>query len=202
MKTLTAKLTGTAPLLMHNERLANPMDPIARKMKEITNKRKKTDTDLELLQNLEWIGGMYCTEDVGVNDGVPVGGGRPAIKASMVEAMLIKAAKRNKLGETFKAAVFIDDDLKIPLEYEGSKDLAKIIKTPQFRDVRGCKLNQSKVMRTRPRFNSWAVTVTATYLEDSVNERDLREAFEYGGMMVGIGDYRPKFGRFSVEFVG
>lgn len=199
MKTLKFKMSGVAPLLMHNERTANPADPIARKMKEITGKRKKTDTDLELLQDLEWLGGLYTTEALSVEDGAPVGGGVPAIKGSMIESMLVKASQAKRLGKTFTAAMFLEVDM-IPLEFAGPKDLKKLFKDHSFRDVRGCRVNNSKIMRTRPRFNQWGLSGEVCYIPDVLSDRDLREAFTHAGQMVGLGDYRPKFGRFEVEF--
>ena len=42
---LIIKLTGQRPLLMHNGRLANPMDKYTREISTISGKRSKTDED-------------------------------------------------------------------------------------------------------------------------------------------------------------
>ena len=58
-------IEGTAPLLMHNIRLADPLNPIAKAMKAISSKRKKTDDDLAQLARLEFEGGLYVLPDLG-----------------------------------------------------------------------------------------------------------------------------------------
>jgi hypothetical protein len=200
MKTLKFKMTGMAPLLMHNERLANPADPITRQMKAITSKLKKTDDDLIRLQELEWVGGLYATEHLEFKDGAPVGGGRVAIKGNMIEAMLAEAAKEKKNGKkTFKAGVFVDVD-SIPLEYKGPQEIGKLFKDPAFRDIRGAKVQSSKVMRMRPKFNQWTLTGEVCYLPEVINESAIKEAFTRAGLLVGLGDFRPRYGRFNVEF--
>lgn len=201
MDTLKFTMTGVAPLLMHNERLADSTDPIARLMKEITAKgKKKTDADVQLLNELEWLGGLYTTEPLTVVNNEPVGGGAVAVKGSMIEAMLTGGARAQRLGKTFSAGMFLESDM-IPLTYTGPKDLTKLLKDRTFRDVRGCRVGQAKVMRTRPRFNQWSLSGEVCYIASVVNLRDLKAAFVYAGQMVGIGDYRPKYGRFEVEFL-
>ena len=41
--TLTYKITGDAPLIMHNGDLANPLSKAAKALKQVTGKKKKTD---------------------------------------------------------------------------------------------------------------------------------------------------------------
>ena len=50
-------ITGTSALLMHNARLADPLDPITKEKAKVSSKRKKTEEDQELLSHLEWQGG-------------------------------------------------------------------------------------------------------------------------------------------------
>lgn len=40
----TYKLRGVAPLVMHNSRLANPLDPLKRELSKLTAQKKKTDS--------------------------------------------------------------------------------------------------------------------------------------------------------------
>ena len=49
-------ITGTAPMLMHNGRLANPLDPATQTLKALTSKRKKTDDDLFDIRTLGFRG--------------------------------------------------------------------------------------------------------------------------------------------------
>ena len=41
-------------LIMHNGQTADPLNPFSKAMKEISGKRKKTDTDYEAMANIEF----------------------------------------------------------------------------------------------------------------------------------------------------
>ena len=81
------RLIGVAPILMHNEALADPLNKWARLIKEISSKRKKTDADLLELSRREWRGGLYYDNNNGVH-----------VPARCIEAMLRDAAKKTKMG--------------------------------------------------------------------------------------------------------
>ena len=58
-----------------------------------------------------------------------------------------------------------------------------------------------KVRRTRPRFVGWSV-VAEFVVDTEVLDRDsLAMVAENAGLLVGVGDYRPRFGRYDVELV-
>ena len=42
------RLVGTRPMIQHNARLANPLDPYTQALAKITGKRKKTLEDHEI----------------------------------------------------------------------------------------------------------------------------------------------------------
>jgi hypothetical protein len=52
-------------------------------------------------------------------------------------------------------------------------------------------------MRTRPIFRRWNLEATAHFDPDVLNLRDIEEVAADAGKLVGIGDWRPKHGRFS-----
>ena len=61
---VTLKLDGStavggAPLVCHNERLADPLDPIVRDIAAISKKRNKTEADHLEIARLEFHGGLY-----------------------------------------------------------------------------------------------------------------------------------------------
>src|SRR5688572_21014856 len=53
-------VNGSA-LVLHNERLADPLDSMTRAIGTFTKKRNKTITDHEEIARLEWYGGLYTT---------------------------------------------------------------------------------------------------------------------------------------------
>jgi hypothetical protein len=56
-------------------------------------------------------------------------------------------------------------------------------------------------MRTRARFPTWRATVRAEFLPTVMNRRDVVEILEIAGFREGLGDWRPKFGRFAVKLL-
>ena len=59
---------------------------------------------------------------------------------------------------------------------------------------------RGRKMKHRPRLNAWELSFDFTTRDDQLSPSTLREILEYGGQCVGIGDYRPRFGRFRVTY--
>lgn len=182
------KLTGVAPVLMHNIRLLDPTDHIVKGMKEITSKRKKTETDLEELKRLEFEGGLYIDAK------------GPYIPSEWIESMIRDGAKKNKLGKTASAAVFCTED-RFHLDFKGPKTVVKLFAQPEYVDTRGVVVGRARVLRTRPKFPEWSVTFSAYLNTEVMDLKDFERAIQQAGLMVGLGDYRPKYGRFTVNSI-
>lgn len=183
------RITGTRPLLMHNGQLANPTCDAARAMKKISARKKKTDADLEELKRVEWEGGLYLTSD-----------GKPAITEDMVLGAVVEGARKRKLGKSAQAGVLCTDAV-FALEYKGPKDVEKLYDDPAFCEYRTVRVNSGRVMRARPKFNQWAAVVELTVDTESMSVEDVQESLEVAGRVVGMGDFRPRYGRFDVARV-
>lgn len=105
MKTATFELTGNAPLIMQSDALADPLNEIAKAIKQITAKQKKTDEDHSKIGKLEFRGGLYYDDTVG-----------PYIPARNVERMLRDAGALSKLGKKVKMGLQVLEDM-MPLHY-------------------------------------------------------------------------------------
>jgi hypothetical protein len=58
---------------------------------------------------------------------------------------------------------------------------------------------RSRVLCWRPRFNNWKLKFIIHILDDeNISISNLKEILEKAGATKGIGDYRPRFGRFMV----
>ena len=57
---------------------------------------------------------------------------------------------------------------------------------------------RGRVMRHRPRLNTWQLDFELTSRDEQLAPEVLKQILEYCGNYVGIGDYRPRFGRFKV----
>lgn len=186
--TLTYRITGDAPLIMHNGDLANPLSKAAKALKQVTSKKKKTDADFERMAEIEFKAGLYMDEDRG-----------PVIPGENIEATLYNAAKITKEGKIAKSACFVPK--AAVLQYDGPRDADGLWEDERFRNCVGVKVGMSRVMRTRPVFKEWSAIVEVEYEAGVINEEQVDRWMHAGGTQVGLCDWRPRCGRFSVEKV-
>jgi len=190
VKKLQFRITGIAPLIMHNGMLADPLNPTARRISEIAAKRKKVDADHEEMARLEWYGSLYLKDN------------KPCIPAHVLEGALIGkggAARKVKMGKQAAAALLVEDDT--PLEYDGSEDIDALWEDGSYVIRAAVRVGPAKVMRTRPKFDEWATTFNILYDPDFLNRENIEQWVEVAGEQVGLMDWRPRFGRFKVESV-
>lgn len=182
-------ITGTSALLMHNARLSNPLDPAAKAVKKLTSKRTKTDDDYEELARVEWNGGLYHDSEIG-----------PYIPADNIWRCLYDGAKKHKKGPRIKEGVFITTD-RNPLAYQGARNPDVMWKDENLKHFASAKVGTQRVTRCRPHFRGWA-TEAEGFLDTALLDlEELRQIVEVSGSLVGLGDWRPRFGRFTAEVV-
>lgn len=198
IKTYRVRLTGLPPgLLCHNGAMANPLNAFARQIKSITAIRKKTDEHHHKIAELEWAGGLYLTRD-----------GHPYMPRLNIEGMLTAGAKKIRLGELTKSAVCVIDDPLIECSYgpknATAQDLwAYSIKhkgedgNGPFHHVQPVIINKKRVMRCRPHFRDWAITFRVEVDPTVLEETQIDQILVYGGRFACLGDYRPKYGKFT-----
>lgn len=186
MEQLTLNLTGISPLLMHNNVTVNPLDPQTKAIKQYTSKRKKTDEDYIMVQRLEWEAGLYHDVELG-----------PYIPGVNVETCLRDAAKMTKQGAAVTRSVVVAED-RLPLLYRGPRDI-KGLWEQNHKDYRVVGNQQNSVMRCRPMFPHWELQVPVTLEASILDPDDLRNIAHRAGLMIGLGDYRPRFGRFEAS---
>lgn len=178
------RIEGTAPLLMHNGQLADPSTEWAREIRGVSSKRNKTDEDHAELARLEFLGGLYINGD-----------GEVAIPADVILGCVVKGAKQFKLGPKFNAGVFEVDQFST-LIYDGPTDPMKLYETGAFVDRRSVVIGRVRVMRTRPIFQNWALEFGLNVNADVIDPADVEKAVVRAGEVIGMGDYRPRYGRF------
>ena len=183
-KTLKTRLVSVAPFIMHNGQTADPLNKFAKAMKEISGKRKKTEADFIELARIEYFAGLYMGEN------------GPIIPSVMLEAVITGGAKKAKNGKLAEAGVIVDRH--VDLEYDGPRTPEELVANDRFRLTCPVRIGQQKVIRTRPIFPQWAAEVEIKYLDDIINERDLLTALRAAGTYVGVGDWRPRNGRFAL----
>lgn len=187
--TISFTINSTRPLLMQAETLANPLSPITKAHKAVAGKKKKTEDDFLWLLRSEWQASMYYDKEIG-----------PYIPAINIEACIAEAAKATKQGKLVKQAVTVLTD-RIALKYDGPRDMDSLYGdgSTQFVDVRGVNVMGRKLMRARPLFLRWSASFDVGFMVDLIDAQDLFRIVEHAGRVIGVGTYRPRFGRFSVE---
>lgn len=153
-------------------------------MKELSSKRKKVDADHKAMAKIEYFGGLYMDDD------------GPIIPGVMVEAAIRSGAKKTREGKDVQSAVFTDGDFR--LEYDGPRTAEELVDDPKFRDETMVNVQKNKILRTRPRFDEWSAEISVQYEDTVVQESKLDEWITTAGLQCGIGDWRPRYGRFEV----
>jgi hypothetical protein len=192
---LKVTIEGIRPLLHHNGQLADPLNEYTKRLKVLAKQRDKTDEDHVALHRAEWEGALYFDSKMG-----------PFIPADTLQAVIERGATRRKLGKQFKACVAIempDNGVNgFPLKYKGPRDLEGLWSDPRFVFTKGVKVAQKKVSRTRPRFPSgWSVTFGVEVMAGGATKAQVQQAIEDAGLYEGMGDWRPRYGRFVVKSV-
>lgn len=187
---VTIELTGTSPLLMHNPRMVDPEFDINREIKAITTKKKRTAEDLRLLEKLEWYGGLYEENGAIVQP------------TSKVRKCLINTARISKMGKMVERALSFRS-LFVPLVYEGPRKIDDVFADKRFHSRLSVGVGMKRVMRVRPSFFPWALSVSGLFVEDAgINVDEFVRIVELAGIVEGIGDNRVNgYGRFVGKVV-
>ena len=186
-KTLKYRLTSDAPLLMHNGQTADPLNKWAKLIKVITSKRKKTDADHEEIARLEFYAGLYLDAD------------GPILPNNMIDALIINAAKKFNEGPMAKSGCLCLEHAK--LEYEGPRTADELWADENFRFSAIVRVGTSRLPRMRPIFQEWSTIITLQIENSLINITRMDEWLDAAGKQVGLGDWRPVYGRFTAKRV-
>ena len=177
MKQLKVTLTGISPLLMHRYLGEQPSA-------EKCPRGKKTQDWIDKQRQKQWLEAAYWIEGVGFH-----------VPPENIEAMLASGAKSIRMGTDFKKYVAFVEDV-IPLLVSGKRANGSLESwyKPEHIDLRGVVIQKARVDRCRPIFRDWSVEFTVAYDETNITAEQVRKSLEGQS----LGDFRPRFGRFSV----
>lgn len=187
MNTTNVKFKGLTPLLMHNGCLADPLNPVVKELSALVKKAKKSKTDADQIavRRAEWYGSLYVNSD-----------NRVCLPGEILEACLVEGAKRYRLGKAARGGLIVPDDAV--LDYDGPKSIDKLWDHGGFVKLAGVRIGQNRVIRSRPVFPVWSVSFDAMWDPELIKDAaEFRSILESAGL-TGIGDWRPKFGRFQI----
>lgn len=185
MKTLVFQIESIVPLLMHDDKTANPLNEYTKKLKSLTGKRKKTDEDHAAIAEVEWNASLYYEN------------GNYIIPTKVIEATLLASAKQFKKGTLLKQCVIVADDMILEFKDNNLKP-EKLYKKLEYVDMRTVKIGQAKTTRCRPKFDNWKGEFTVILDEEKLNAEEIEQIVNNAGKYVGMCDYRPRYGRFQV----
>lgn len=185
MKTTKIQIRGITPLIMHNGRLSDPLDEATQALARLTSKRTKTIDDHKAVSKCEWYGGLYVDEKMA-----------PCLPGEVIEAALVEGAKKYKLGKASKGGLIVVGNF--PLVYDGPKNVDKLWESGGYLKRASVKVGTSRVIRSRLIFPKWEIAFEVQWDPEVMkDETTIREIVDAAGMS-GIGDWRPKFGRFEM----
>jgi hypothetical protein len=192
---MRVRWTGVSDLIMHRGGLADPLDEHSKLIKQIAGKRKKTDDDLVELAHREFIGCIYYDLAIG-----------PYVPTDNIHAAIVAGAKASKQGRAATAAIFISspkgNEAIIPVDDDGPRDPEEMWNDPMRRFVftRGVRIKNSRVMRTRCKIPAgWQLKFILEFDHGLLDATAVETAMLDCGARVGFGDWRPKYGRFTVD---
>jgi len=185
MYTVETTIKGIAPLMQHRF----PMPDLS----DMSKGGKKSTGSKDYTQ--EWREYFYATPEGDIYQ-----------PSSHIEGALVKAAVNFKVtgkrGKSYKdlivANIIVDPEriphnMKIPDELDADGD--KVL----YVDVRPVIIQRARVVRMRPTFKAgWELSFEIQVNDDEIQPDLLQDILALAGKTVGIGDYRPKFGRFNV----
>ena len=178
-------IKGITPLIMHNGQLADPLCEATQLIQRLSGKRKKTLEDHKELSKAEWYGSLYVNES-----------GAPCLPGEVIESTLAEGAKKFKLGKEAKRGIIVADNA--PLIFDGPKTADGLWEAGGYLKRAGVRIQQSRVIRSRPIFPKWECEFVISWDSNIIRDKEqLLDIVESAGQ-AGIGDWRPKFGRFAV----
>lgn len=186
MYTIDCEITGIAPLLEHRYPMPDLGDLGKGGMKD---KGGKDFTQ-------EWREYLYT--DAAGNVYQP---------ADHIMGALVKAAVGFKVSgrrgksykDSFSSSVIVSPDhiphegVKVPEQLDADAD------KPLYLDARPVVVQRARVVRIRPAFKpGWRLSFEITVIDDQISAGIVNDVLVLAGRTVGIGDFRPRFGRFMV----
>lgn len=170
-----AKIVGTADFLFHRW----SVDGIDAKSRAAKGSKAKKSDDLE----------SYCYRDDDGNLSIP--GEYP--RQSLINAAKYRQdprSPRKSAMDLFKAGVIT----MTPLATLGTKDW-------DYEDRRRVMVQRNGITRVRPAMHAgWSATFQfLVNLPEYISPDALHEVLVNAGRLIGVGDFRPTFGRFAVQ---
>lgn len=185
MYSVNVSVEGIAPLMQHRYPLPD--------FEELSKGGKKKTGETDYSQ--EWREYLYADKEGNIF--------QPAVHfdGALVKASAgykIQGARGKTYKDLFKGNVFTSPD-EIPHNIKVPENLDTDADKVLYLDVRPVVIQRARIVRIRPCFKpGWKLDFVIEVLDDQIPANVLNEVLQLAGKTVGIGDFRPRFGRFMV----
>jgi len=173
MKQIKVSIKGTAPLLQHKMSIEQEAQLIS-KTKKSTGQNKGDDPEDYLYK----VGNKICQPAEHILQAI----------IKRLSGYKIQGKGKKTYLEMGKGSLNVVPDM-IPHKIQ--------IWEPDSRTV-VIKATKGRVVRIRPKLNNWELDFTIELINDEFPVEVIKAALDDAGREGGLGDYRPRFGRFIV----
>jgi hypothetical protein len=201
------QLRGIRPLLLHSSQAMNPKSAINIVSAPIKGRRGKNKTDMVIasLEKVDWLGsGVWNRVGKPKLDGDFFswdGYGDPALPVEYIIRCAQAAGTATKRGTLIKQAVTEHLETNAVFWDIPATDATDMWEDPEsFVDIRSVVVQRQRIMRTRLRIpEGWSITTQVIVDTSQLDVSEFRNILMDAGRRIGTGDYRPKFGKFTIE---
>lgn len=212
-RTYQVTLTGESPLLLHRDNIC--WGEAMKRWSSDPNNKKHSVAGDDRTPAHRWIGCLYVNAGTLVIDSdnlmtvlreggakCPAGKGNKTFKRETQSGIVVNEIGWPIIvnGGTIPFAAI--EKLQTETDFEVHCQTATSLGFNLF--VKRARVNQTKHVRVRPRFDAWAVSGTLTVLDDTITTEVLQRILTHAGAYAGLGDWRPSspkspgpFGRFT-----
>ena len=189
MHCIKFKMTGVCPLMLNNPQTVNPMNEYSKALKELTSKRSKTDDDQNEIFHLKFLASCYINKK-----------GQYILPSEMISKSFEAGAKENRLGAKFQRSVFVFNDSILKFAENGCspEELWKN-HSEKYVDIRPVGVQKAKIVTARMIVPEWTAEGELFFDESQLNKSEVWYAMTIAGQRYGIGTYRQKYGRYTIE---
>lgn len=212
-RTYQVTLTGESPLLLHRDNIQ--WGEAMKRWSSDPNNKKLSVAGDDRTPAHRWIGCLYVNAGLLVIDSdnlmtvlreggakCPAGKGNKTFKRETQSGIVV-----NEIGWpiTVNGGVIPFAEIEaLQTESDFEKHCATASRLGFSLFVKRARVNQTKHVRVRPRFDVWSVSGTLTVLDDTITTEVLERILTHAGAYAGLGDWRPSspkspgpFGRFT-----
>lgn len=195
IKTLNVTVTGIDTLLQSNPQVVDDFNPHRIALAEAIKmqKKNKTPENTNRVRELEIASKIFWDDKLGIY----------APTNWLTEAIVCNSYGIAKIAKKKARSGVFAPNPKAKLHYRGE---AKV-KTPEdiicdrsFHCIRILPQGQDRICKATPSFSEWSFSTDIEYDDTVIAERELKNIIKYAATYGGFGDFRPTYGRATVEF--